>query len=83
MRRTITTLVTAGLAATGLAATSSGAFAQPSRLTDSQYLAAVRCEALMNSASLGKVDASGLAAVIRDQGVSRDPSLFDRAGLGA
>ncbi len=79
MRRTLATLCAIGLATAGFAAVSGAALAQPSRLTDGQYLAAVRCEALMNAPGLGKVDSSAIAATLRSQAVARAPELFDRA----
>jgi hypothetical protein len=55
------------------------AIAAPTRMTDAQYLGAVRCQALMSSPALGKVDTAGISAVIKSQGGGRVDALFDRA----
>jgi hypothetical protein len=66
------------IAAAALAATTA-AVAAPSHMTDAQYLGAVRCQALMSSPALGKVDTAGISAVIKSQGDGRVSALYDRA----
>jgi hypothetical protein len=55
------------------------AIAAPDKFTDSQYIAAARCQALMTSANLGPVDAQAIDAVMKTQGASRSPDVADRA----
>lgn len=59
--------------------TATGVMASPAQLTDAQYLSAVRCQALMSSPALGKVDVAGIDAVLRAQGAGRVSAVFDRA----
>ena len=66
------------IAAAALAA-ATGAMATPSQMSDAQYLAAVRCQALMSSSALGKTDTAGISAVIKAQSGSRMNAVFDRA----
>jgi hypothetical protein len=66
------------IAAAAMAATTA-AVAAPNHMTDVQYLGAVRCQALMSSPALGKVDTTGISALIKSQGDARDNIVFDRA----
>lgn len=54
------------------------ASAQPS-LTDAQYLSAARCQALMSSAALGKVDTSAIDAALDKASAGRSYMVTDRA----
>ena len=65
-------------AALGSAAIAGAASAQP-RLTDAQYLAAARCQALMQSSALGKVDSASIDAVLKTQAAYAMPAVNDRA----
>jgi hypothetical protein len=58
---------------------STAAIAGPDRLTDSQYIAAARCQALMGSSALGPVDMHAVDAIMRTEGASRAPDVADRA----
>lgn len=60
-------------------ALATAAFAQPSRYTDAQFIAASRCEALMTSASLGKQDSRALEARLKVEGAARTGDVMDRA----
>jgi hypothetical protein len=55
------------------------AVAAPDKFTDSQYIAAARCQALMSSANLGAVDMHGVDAVMKKEGATRSPAVADRA----
>ena len=56
-----------------------GAASAHPRLSDAQYLAGARCQALMSSASLGKVDTTAIDAVLKVQAASRMPAINDKA----
>jgi hypothetical protein len=58
---------------------STAAIAGPDRLTDSQYIAAARCQALMASSALGHVDMSDVNAVMKTEGGTRSPAVAERA----
>jgi hypothetical protein len=58
---------------------STAAIAAPERLTDSQYIAAARCQALMASSALGPVDMHAVDAVMKTEGATRSPAVADRA----
>jgi hypothetical protein len=60
-------------------AASSVAMAAPAHLTDSQYLSAVRCRALIASPSLGKGDTSAIDAMLKVERNGRQPAVADRA----
>ena len=60
-------------------AASSVALAAPAHLSDTQYLSAVRCRALIASPALGKGDTSAVDAMLKAEGGARNPALFDRA----
>lgn len=60
------------------AACAGAASAQPS-LTDAQYLSAARCQALMSSAALGKVDTSSIDAALDKASVGRSNMVTERA----
>jgi len=70
-------VVAAALAAS--AAVPMAAFAAPAHLTDGQYLAAVRCRALVASPALGKGDTRALDSLLAAQRNGRVPAVFDRA----
>ena len=55
------------------------ATAAPAHLTDSQYLTAVRCQALIASPTLGKGDTGAVDALIKAQASGREGAVFDRA----
>ncbi len=66
--------------ALGVAALSAtAAIAQPARLSDAQYIAAARCEGLMQSTALGRQDTSAVDKVLKAQSGARDYVVFDRA----
>ncbi|MEO8927521.1 MAG: hypothetical protein ABI306_10215, partial [Caulobacteraceae bacterium] len=58
---------------------STAALAAPTHLTDSQYLTAVRCQALMSSAALGKIDTGALDSLIKAERSGRVSATADRA----
>ena len=58
---------------------STAAIAGPERLTDAQYIAAARCQALMASSALGPVDMHAVDAVMKTEGATRSPAVADRA----
>lgn len=61
-------------------AASTAVVAQPAaHLTDMQYLAAVRCRALIASPALGKEDTSAIDAVLKTEGRGRIGQVLDRA----
>ena len=60
-------------------ALSTTALAAPAHYTDSQYIAAARCEALMTSDALGKVDSRGIDAMMKGESRARSPEVQDRA----
>jgi hypothetical protein len=60
-------------------ALSTAAMAAPDLLTDSQYIAASRCQALMASSYLGREDTKDIDAAMRVQGARRLPAVADRA----
>jgi hypothetical protein len=60
-------------------ALSTAAVAGPQTFTDSQYIAAARCQALMSSSNLGAVDAHDVDAVMKSEGASRSAEVADRA----
>jgi hypothetical protein len=66
------------IAIAALSATTA-AIASPTQMTDSQYLGAVRCQALMSSPALGKVDTAAISAVINKQSGGRVEAVLDRA----
>lgn len=66
------------IVATAGVAIAASAMAGTERLSDSQYLAAARCEGLFNSPSLGKVDASAIDKVMKSESNYRDPAILDR-----
>jgi hypothetical protein len=69
-------IVVAALAAVAPAAIATAA---PAHLTDSQYLTAVRCQALIGSPNLGKGDTAAVDALIKAQASGREGAVFDRA----
>ena len=69
----------ANLFAIAALASTSAAFAAPTHLSDSQYLAAAHCQGLYDSRSLGAADASGINAVMKSEGAYRSPEIADRA----
>ncbi len=68
-------LIAASLSAVALA----GAASAHSQLTDAEYLSAARCQALMSSPALGKVDTSMIDGVLKTQANYRTPAVADRA----
>lgn len=68
-------LIAASLCATAVA----GAASAHPQLTDAQFLSAARCQALMSSAALGKVDTSMIDGVLKSQASYRMPAVADRA----
>ncbi|MGI8840379.1 MAG: hypothetical protein ACR2F8_06320 [Caulobacteraceae bacterium] len=63
----------------GAAAAPGALWAAPAHLTDSQYLAAVRCQALIASPALGKSDTAAVNAMLKSETVGRPSELQDRA----
>jgi len=72
--------ITIALAGAALSAAAAPAFAAE-RWSDAEYLKASRCLGLAESANLGAVDATALAAEVKDQGRGRDPLLRDRSDV--
>lgn len=68
-------LIAASLCTAALA----GAASAHPQLSDAQYIAAARCQALMSSAALGKVDTASIDAVLKIQASNRMPAVTDRA----
>ena len=68
-------LIAAALCSAALA----GAASARPQLSDAQYLSAARCQALMSSAALGKVDTTMIDAVLKTQAAYRVPAVADRA----
>jgi hypothetical protein len=60
-------------------ALSTAAFAQPSHLSDAQYIAAARCQVLMSSKTLGAQDTHSIDAAMKSEGASRSPMVSERA----
>jgi hypothetical protein len=60
-------------------ALSTAAFAQPSRLSDAQYIAAARCQVLMSSRSLGAQDSQAIDVMMKSEGASRSVFASQRA----
>lgn len=58
---------------------STAAVAAPDKFTDSQYIAAARCQGLMSSSTLGAVDVHAVDAVMKNEGATRSPAVADRA----
>ena len=58
---------------------STAAIAAPDHLSDAQYIAAARCQALMASSALGAVDVHAVNAVMTSEGATRTPAVADRA----
>ena len=54
-----------------------GAAAASQRVTDVDYLRAARCKGL--ASGLGSVDTSRLDAFLKDQGRTRDASIYERS----
>ncbi len=72
-----TLIVAASLAVSTAAA--GALWAAPAHLTDSQYLTAVRCQALIASPNLGRGDTAAVDAVIKNERQGRVGAVFDRA----
>ena len=68
-------LIAASLCSAALA----GAASAHPQLSDAQYLSAARCQALMSSAALGKVDTTMIDGVLKSQAAYRTPAVSDRA----
>ncbi|MGH7025033.1 MAG: hypothetical protein ACREEB_15790 [Caulobacteraceae bacterium] len=64
---------------TGAATLATAAFASTAQLSDSQFIAAARCQGLFDSHALGSVDASGINALMKSEGAYRVPEVSDRA----
>jgi hypothetical protein len=80
--RDMSTLRNFAAAATILASaavTAGAALASSSHLTDAEYIAAARCQGLYQAKTLGPADASGINALIRNEGATREPMVRDRA----
>jgi hypothetical protein len=60
-------------------ALATAAVAGPDKFTDSQYIAAARCQALMSSTALGPVDMHGIDAMMKSEGATRSPDVAQRA----
>jgi hypothetical protein len=60
-------------------ALSTAAFAQPSHLSDAQFIAAARCQVLMSSKALGAQDSQTIDAVMKSESGSRSPMVSERA----
>lgn len=73
------TLIVVSSLAVATAAAPSAIWAAPAHLTDSQYLAAVRCRTLIASPALGKGDTAALDAMLKSETAGRPSELQDRA----
>jgi hypothetical protein len=60
-------------------AVSTTAAAQPSHLSDVQYMQAARCRALIASPALGKEDTSRIDALLKAEGSGRVTYIADKA----
>lgn len=60
-------------------ALSTAAFAQPTQLSDAQYVAAARCQALMSSSELGRQDTQGIDSLLKREANTRSNDAFYRA----
>jgi hypothetical protein len=67
------------LAASALCLSTVAAQASGERMTDAQYVAAQRCDALMSARSLGAVDSRAIDALVRQQEAGRTSMAYDRA----
>ncbi|MDE2357123.1 MAG: hypothetical protein KGL69_10255 [Alphaproteobacteria bacterium] len=65
------TAIAGALSAFTALAAAGVALASPAHLTDGQYIEAERCQALMSSSTLGKVDATAIDKVVRAEGAGR------------
>lgn len=63
----------------GAMASTTAAVAATSHLSDSQYIAAARCQGLFNSAALGSTDSSGINKVMKSEGAIRNSNVFQLA----
>ncbi|HEY2177357.1 MAG TPA: hypothetical protein VGH15_02140 [Caulobacteraceae bacterium] len=61
-----------------LAATSA-VLASPSQLSDSQYIAAARCQGLIGSHALGSSDSSAFDKMMKSEGATRTAAVFQMA----
>src|SRR5437868_400360 len=55
---------------------STAAFAQPSRVSDAEFIAAARCQALMASSALGRQDTRGIDQVLDAQSTARQSDVL-------
>ena len=60
-------------------ALSTAAVAGSNQLTDAQFIAAARCQALMASSALGREDTRGIDQLIKHKSRWRVPGVMDRA----
>ena len=60
-------------------ALSTAVMAQPVHLSDAQYIATARCQALMSSANLGRQDTHAIDAMMKSESATRTNGVFDRA----
>jgi|GEM_PF-807010 len=67
------------IAATLSSAALAGAASAHPQLSDAQYLAAARCQALMSSPALGKVDTAMIDGVLGAQSPFKIPAITARA----
>lgn len=70
------TAIVLALAATTAA---SAAYAQPTRLTDVEYLQAARCAGLAAAENLGAMDTSSIDALLKAEGRGRASYIADKA----
>ena len=68
-------LIAAALSSAALA----GAASAHPQLSDAEFIAAARCQALMSSAALGKVDTTMIDGVLRAQSPYKIPAITVRA----
>jgi hypothetical protein len=73
------TLTIAGLIALAAAAAAPALAAQPTHLSDVQFVEANRCLGLMTSKSLETQDASAMAQLVKTQSTGRIGYVYDRA----
>lgn len=72
-------LITVTLAAAVSAAAITPVFADTTRLTDTQYIAASRCVGLESAKSLASSDSAALRQLVKNQSWGRTSDVYDRA----
>src|SRR5271168_4717986 len=68
---------TIALGACALCLAAAGVATAGARMTDTQYVAAERCEALMSSTNLGATDSQAIDALVKDQERGRTEIAYE------